>query len=123
MLPEEGWRRGLVYGAIDGLLLTVFPWVVTWRAYNAEEKPFAKKLALGFLAWLFIVVSTTAYHAGYSDFRSKKMIQPIIGNTIMSIPTLVSANPIGSPLTHAIMHIAAVIHSPKTELFLPPHRE
>ena len=23
----------------------------------------------------------------------------------------------------ALMHIAAVIHSPKTELFLPPHRE
>jgi hypothetical protein len=115
--------RGLVYGAIDGLLLTVFPWVVTWRAFNAEEKPFAKKLAVGLFAWLLILVMTTAYHAGYGDFRSKKMIQPDIGNTIISIPTLVSGNPIGSPLTHAIMHITAVIHSPKTELFLPPHRE
>jgi hypothetical protein len=115
--------RGLVYGAIDGLLLTAFPWVVTWRACNAEEKPFAMKLAVGFFAWLLILVITTAYHAGYADFRSKKLIQPNVGNTIMSIPTLVSANPIGSPLTHAIMHITAVIHSPKTELFLPPHRE
>ncbi len=115
--------RGLVYGAIDGLLLTVFPWVVTWRARNAEEKPFAKKLAVGFFAWILILVMTTAYHAGYADFRSGKMIQPNIGNTIISIPTLVVANPIGSPLTHAIMHVAAVIHSPRTELFLPPHRE
>ena len=115
--------RGLVYGVIDGLLLTVFPWVVTWRAFNTEEKPFAKKLAVGLFAWLLILVMTTAYHAGYADFRSGKMIQPNIGNTIISIPTLVSANPIGSPLTHAIMHITAVIHSPKTELFLPPHRE
>jgi magnesium-transporting ATPase (P-type) len=124
--PYFAWLifwRGLIYGAIDGLLLSVFPWIVTWRAFNVEKKPLGKKIAFGLLAWLFILVVTTAYHLGYSDFRSKKIIQPNVGNTIMSVPTLVSANPIGSPMTHAIMHITAVIHSPKTELFLPPHRE
>ena len=115
--------RGLVYGAIDGLLLSVFPWVVTWRAFNVGKRPLGKKIAFSFLAWLSILVVTTAYHLGYSDFRSKKIIQPNIGNTIISVPTLVSANPIGSPITHAIMHITALIHCPKTELFLPPHRE
>jgi hypothetical protein len=113
--------RGLIYGAIDGLLLTSFPWIVTWRAFDVGKKPPGKKIAFGFLAWLFILVVTTAYHLGYSDFRSGKIIQPNIGNTIISVPTLVTANPIGSPITHAIMHITAVIHSPKTELFLPPH--
>ena len=115
--------RGLVYGTIDGLLLSSFPWTVTWGAFDVGKKPLGKKIAFGFLAWLFILVVTTAYHLGYSDFRSGKIIQPNIGNTIMSVPTLVTANPIGSPITHAIMHITAVIHSPKTELFLPPHRE
>jgi hypothetical protein len=115
--------RGLIYGTIDGLLLSVFPWVVTWRAFNVEKKPSKKKIAFGLLAWLFILKLTTAYHLGYSDFRSRKIIEANIGNTIVTIPTLVSANPIGSPITHAIMHIAVVIHSPKTELFLPPHRE
>jgi hypothetical protein len=124
--PYLAWLifwRGLIYGTIDGLLLSVFPWVVTWRAFNVEKKPLGKKIPFGLLAWLFILVFTTAYHLGYSDFWSKKVIQANIGNTIISIPTLVSANPIGSPITHAIMHIAAVIHSPKTELFLPPHRK
>ncbi len=115
--------RGLIYGAVDGLLLSVFPWMVTWRAFDVEKKPWGKKIAFGLLAWLFILVLTTAYHLGYSDFRSKKIIQPNIGNTIISVPTLVSANPIGSPLVHAVMHITAIIHSPKTELFLPPHRK
>jgi hypothetical protein len=115
--------RGLIYGGIDGLLLSSFPWIVTWRAFDVGKKPLGKKIAFGFLAWLFILVVTTAYHLGYSDFRSRKIIQPNIGNTIISVPTLVSANPIGSPITHAIMHTTAVIHSPKTELFLPPHRE
>src|SRR4030043_67156 len=115
--------RGAIYGTIDGLLLSVFPWVVTWRAFNVERKPLGKKIAFGLLAWLFILVLTTAYHLGYSDFRSRKIIEANIGNTIISLPTLLSANPIGSPITHVIMHIAVVIHSPKTELFLPPHRE
>lgn len=121
-----GWLvfwRGLVYGAIDGLLLSSFPWIVTWRAFNVEKKPLSKKTAFSFVAWLFILVITTAYHLGYSDFRSGKIVQPNIGNTIISLPTLVSANPIGAPITHAIMHITAIIHCPKTELFLPPHRK
>ena len=115
--------RGMVYGVIDGLLLSSFPWIVTWRAFDVSKKSLGRKMAFGILTWLFILVVTTAYHLGYSDFRSKKIIQPNIGNTLISVPTLVTANPIGSPITHAIMHIAAVIHSPKTELFLPPHRE
>ena len=124
--PYLAWLifwRGVIYGTVDGLLLSVFPWIVTWRAFNVEKKPFGKKIPFALLAWLFILVFTTAYHLGYSDFRSKKIIQANIGNAIVSIPTLVSANPIGSPVTHAIMHIAVVIHSPKTELFLPPHRK
>ena len=35
--------RGLVYGAIDGLLLSAFPWIVTWRAFNVEKKPLGKQ--------------------------------------------------------------------------------
>jgi hypothetical protein len=114
--------RGLVYGMIDGLLLSSFPWIVTWRAFDVEKKSLGGKIAFGFLAWIFILAITTSYHLGYSDFRSKKIIQPNIGNTIISVPTLLSANPIGSPITHAMMHIAATIHSPYTDLFLPPHR-
>jgi hypothetical protein len=115
--------RGIIYGVIDGLLLSSFPWIVTWRAFDVGRKPLGKKIAFGFLAWLFILAMTTAYHLGYGDFRSRKIIQPNIGNTLISLPTLVTANPIGSPITHALMHIAAVVHSPKTDLFLPPHRE
>jgi len=114
--------RGLVYGTIDGLLLTVFPWIVTWRTFNAGKKSLTGKIAVSLLAWIFIVVTTTSYHLGYSDFRSKKVLQANIGNTIMSIPTLLSANPIGTPIAHAALHITSVLHSPKTELFLPPHR-
>jgi hypothetical protein len=121
-----GWLifwRGLIYGAIDGLFLSVFPWSVVWQTFDVGRKPLGKKIAFGFLAWVFILVMTAAYHLGYFDFRSKKLIQSIIGNTLISLPTLISASPAGSPIAHAAMHVAAVIHSPKTDVFLPPHRE
>jgi len=124
--PYLAWLifwRGLIYGAIDGLLLSVFPWVVTWRAFDVSAKPQETRIKVNLLAWVFVLAMTTAYHLGYSDFRSKKIIEPNIGNTIISIPTFASANPVGSPIVHATMHIAAIIHSPKTELFLPPHRK
>ena len=39
-----------------------------------------------------------------------------------SVPTLVTLNPIGAPITHAAMHVTAVLHSYETDVFLPPHR-
>jgi hypothetical protein len=115
--------RGLIYGLVDGLILFAFPWIVTWRAFHGGEQGRAKKVGISLLAYLFILVITTSYHLGYSDFRSRKIIQPNIGSTIMAIPTLITANPVSSPISHVFLHVAAVIHSPETELFLPPHRD
>lgn len=114
--------RGLVYGSVDGLLLFTFPWMVIWRALNAEEKGIGGKIGTAVLAWLGILIVTTAYHLGYADFRSTKIVQPNVGSTIMSVPTLVTANPVASPIAHVFLHVTAVIHSPHTDLFLPPHR-
>jgi hypothetical protein len=114
--------RGLVYGSVDGLLLFALPWIVTWRAFDGEMARIAGKIRTAVIAWLMILLTTTSYHLGYADFRSKKIIQPNIGSTIMAAPTLVTANPVASPIAHVAMHVTAVIHSPYTELFLPPHR-
>ena len=124
--PALAWAllwRGVAYGTVDGLLLTVFPWVVTWRAFRVEERPWTGKIAFGLLAWVFIAAMTTAYHAGYAEFRSRKMTKPLVGNTLISLPTLLSANPVGAPVTHAMMHAAAVLHCSGTDVLLPPHRD
>jgi hypothetical protein len=115
--------RGLVYGAVDGLLLYTLPWMVTWRAFAVRGKSLGRRIGFGFLAWAFVLVITTGYHLGYADFRTRKILQPNIGSTIMMIPTVFSGNPVGSPITHMFLHVTAVVHSPESELFLPPHRE
>ena len=114
--------RGVIYGTIDGLLLLAFPWVLAWRALGAERGGLWTKLRAGALAWGAMLLVTTAYHLGYGDFRSRKIVQPNIGSTIGAIPTLVSANPVASPISHVAMHVAAVVHTPETDLYLPPHR-
>lgn len=115
--------RGLVYGTVDGLLLLAFPWLVVWRTVEAERGRFGAKLGAAAVAWAGILLVTTAYHLGYGDFRSRKIVQPNLGSTLGSIPTLVTANPVASPVSHVFLHVAAVLHAPGTDLFLPPHRE
>lgn len=122
MLWWATFWRGLIYGSVDGLLLFAFPWIVVWRAFGAEGAGPARKLGAAAAAWGAILLLTTSYHLGYRDFRSEKILQPNIGSTIASVPTLVSANPVASPISHVILHVTAVWHSPETELFLPPHR-
>jgi hypothetical protein len=43
-----------------------------------------------------------------------------MGSTIISMPMLLSTNPIGSIADHAAMHISAVSHSYETDVRLPP---
>lgn len=115
--------RGLVYGGVDGSLLLAFPWLVAWRTFEADRRRFGAKLGTAVVAWAGILLVTTAYHLGYRDFRSRKILQPNLGSTIGSVPTLVTANPVASTLSHVFLHVTAVLHAPETELFLPPHRD
>ena len=64
---------------------------------------------------------TAAYHAGYSEFRSGKIGNPMRGAAIWSGPTLLTLNPLGAPIAHIGLHVSAVIHTYETNTFLPPH--
>ena len=64
--------RGLVYGAVDGVLLSSFPWLVVWRAMGGESGSFVKRVQLNILVLTCVLVMTSAYHAGYPAFRGGK---------------------------------------------------
>jgi hypothetical protein len=113
--------RGVVYGTIDGLLLSAFPWLVTWRALGGETAAVPLRVGLSLLALGCGLGVTSAYHLGYPDFRGPKLAQATLGNAIATLPTLLAATPVASPLAHAILHVVAVVHDPQSDLFLPPH--
>lgn len=113
--------RGVVYGAVDGVLLSAFPWLVTWRALGGESRSSMRQAGIGVVALAGSLIVTSSYHLGYRDFRGPKLAQANLGNAIATLPTLLARSPVASPLAHAILHVAAVAHDPRSELFLPPH--
>jgi hypothetical protein len=123
LLGALAWR-GVLYGATDGLLLSVFPILVVFAAFAGRSliQRLPGKIAVGAIALLASLALTAVYHAGYSDFRSGKLSKPITGDAIWSIPTLVTLNPIGAPIAHVGLHVSAVLHSYQTDTFLPPHK-
>jgi len=115
--------RGVVYGATDGLLLSVFPILTVFAglAGTRLNERLRGKLVIGAAALLASILMTVVYHLGYNDFRSSKVRKPVLGDTIWSVPTLVTLNPVGAPIAHVGLHVSAVLHSYDTETFLPPH--
>jgi hypothetical protein len=115
--------RGVFYGAIDGLLLSAFPILVVSSALSGSRMRRRRGggLRVAAIAMAVSLLITATYHLGYSDFRSEKVRKPVTGDLVWSAPTLATLNPIGAPIAHAGLHVAAVTHSYDTDLFLPPH--
>jgi hypothetical protein len=122
LLGAVFWR-GVVYGGTDGLLLSAFPILAVFGAFagSAVRERFAGRLLVVLTALFASLAMTAAYHLGYGDFRSGKVRSPVAGDVAWSVPTLATLNPIGAPIAHIGVHVAAVLHSYETDLFLPPH--
>ena len=45
---------------------------------------------------------------------------PVLGYTVISLPVIATANPIGAMVAHAAMHLAAVTHAYENKDRLPP---
>lgn len=115
--------RGVTYGAVDALLLSALPGLVAYGILRGRIEGVVGKLRFTALALPLVLLITATYHLGYPQFRADGVGQPEIGNTIMSVPMLATANPIGSVVAHATMHTTAVVHSYETDVFLPPETE
>ncbi len=115
--------RGVLYGATDGVLLSVFPILAVFAAFAGTRlrQRWTGKVLIGTIAMLASIGITAVYHLGYSDFRSEKVRKPIVGDVIWSAPTLTTLSPFGAPIAHVGLHVSAVVHSSETETYLPPH--
>jgi hypothetical protein len=113
----------VLYGLADGLLLSVFPILAVYAAFAGRPllRRLRGKLLVGALALAVSLTFTAAYRLGYPEFRGELLRKPVLGDVVWSVPTLVTANPIGAPLAHAGLHVSAVLHSYDTGTFLPPH--
>jgi hypothetical protein len=114
---------GLVYGLLDGLLLTVAPVLAVFGGDSPGLSGRTGRWRRGAMALVASLFVTAAYHVGYVEFRGPQLRQPLVGNAVLTVGYLVTGS-IATPLIgHVIMHGAAVLHGTETTLQLPPHYE
>jgi hypothetical protein len=115
---------GVVYGALDALLLSVLPVLATWQAFSGfgwTHSVFGKA-AVGVIALILSLLVTVVYHLGYPEYRvAGGVMGPSIGNGVMSLGYVLTNNPISAVFSHIAMHIAGVLHGPASVMQLPPH--
>jgi len=112
--------RGVGYGVIDALLLTAFPCAVAYAMLRGHMTGALGRIRFIALALPLIWVITATYHLGYPQIRQDGLRRPETGNTIISVPALLTANPAGSIVAHVTMHVTAVNHAYETRDYLPP---
>jgi hypothetical protein len=114
---------GVVYGAVDALLLSIFPMLATWQGCSALgwTNNWPGRVLTGILAIVASVLVTAAYHVGYPEYRSPHIAGAIVGNSVATLASLLTMSPIAAVFSHIAMHIAAVLHGVETVAQLPPH--
>jgi hypothetical protein len=126
----DGWRfgfeiiwRGIIYGTVDALTLYVFPAAVAYLLLRGNRQGLRRKAAFAGLAVVLSLLVTTTYHLGYSEYRGENIKSPEIGALVANVPTALTGNPLGAVLTHATMHVSAVVHQNEggAQHMLPPN--
>lgn len=116
----ELFWRGVGYGLVDTLLLTVVPCLVAYTLLHGHVGGLKGKLRFTALALPLVLLVTATYHVGYPQYREDGLGRPETGNVLISIPTFATANPAGSFIAHVSQHVAAVTHAYESRIFLPP---
>ena len=117
-------RRTLAALAVTGLAAGLVPTVfAAFASRPLRERRKSAVAAIGALALAVSLLFTAVYHLGYSDFRGGKLRKPLAGDVMWSVPTLVTLSPLGAPIAHVGLHVAAVVRAYETDTFLPPHAE
>jgi hypothetical protein len=120
---EITWA-GLVYGLIDALFLSVMPVAAIWTGTSqlTWASTVVGHIAVGAIGLLASLLVSLTYHIGYVEFRGNKIKFTLLGPGIITLAFLVSGNPLGSIISHPVMHVAAVLRGPETTVQLPPHQ-
>ncbi len=122
LFVDIGWA-GLVYGLVDALFLNVMPVAAVWLGASSFGWPttLVGKFAVGATGLFASLLVTLAYHLGYPEFRNRKVGMVLAGNSVITLAFLLSGGPLGSIISHTVMHIAAVMQGAETTIQLPPH--
>ena len=120
VVAGEGAWEGLVYGAAEGLLLSVLPVVVVWQGFTGSGGTDGwRGVAAGVLALAASALVIVVHHLGYREFRNRRIVQPLMACLVLSLGYLLTGSPIAAIGGHIVLHLALL----RRGIELPPHHE
>jgi hypothetical protein len=102
-LPVILWR-GVVFGIISAAMISVFPFIAVWRSFAGGNPGTFRKIWVSLLAIIAIALTSLAYSAGISGLNRGRIIYDAKMSVLTGIPTLLSGNPLASPIAGAFLH-------------------
>ena len=110
----QGWRlattlawEAVVYGAAEGLLLSVLPVLITWQAFAAYgwTSGTSESLVAGTAAMLASLAVIIIHHLGYRGFHDPAVLATVmVGCGLLSLAYLLTASPLAAVGGHIILH-------------------
>ena len=120
VVAGEGAWEGFVYGAAEGLLLSVLPVVVIWQGFAGSRGTDGwRGVAAGVLALAASALVIVVHHLGYREFRNRRIVQALGACLVLSVGYLLTGSPIAAIGGHIVLHLAML----RRGLELPPHHE
>ncbi len=104
--------RGIIYGLISGILVSAFPFIATWRALAGTNPGNLRKAGVILTAALAIILTSFSYSVGMAGFNMDKIEKQVEINIIAGLPTLISGNPMASPLAGVFLHVSRSLLEP-----------
>ena len=112
---------GLVYGAVDAVMLSVVPVLALYGARPGDDLGHASRIRMAGLALLASLVIAAAYHLGFADFRNASLVQPLVTTLILTMAYLLSGSPLAPIVGRVMLNAAVLLHGVGAAGPLPPH--
>ena len=121
LLFEIFWR-GLAYGGVNSLVLTAFPMAVAYGIYGGNITGLGRRIGFGTLTLVLVWTMSATYHLGFEQFDDD-LITPQLMTASVSLPAVVTANPVGSVVAQTALHMVVTYRTFESDVFVPPEVE
>jgi hypothetical protein len=98
--------RGVIYGVLSAILLTIIPFVITWRAFSGANPGNIRKIAVTLIAVIALASMSFLYNLGLGGFNNKNLNDDVKMSMIANVPSLVSGNPLAGPISNVFLQIS-----------------
>lgn len=111
--------EGIVYGATEGLLLSVMPVLLVWQSGWLAGWRDSGLIVASVLGVITSLAFIGVHHLGYRGFRGPQVLIVMAGCGLLSVAYVLTGSPFAAVVGHIVMHLGIVIHG--TEM--PPYAE